>query len=65
MTDITKCVNKNCSIKYKCFRFTAPDVSHWQSYADFNESKSITDVSQCENFIHDRRTTKSKKGSCK
>lgn len=22
MTDITKCVNKNCSIKYKCFRFT-------------------------------------------
>lgn len=65
MTDITKCANKNCSIKYKCFRFTAPDDSHWQSYADFNESKSITDVSQCENFIRDRRTTKSKKGSRK
>lgn len=66
MADITKCANKNCSVKYKCYRFTALDDSHWQSYADFNSSKPITDASQCEHFIRDRRTTsKSKKGSRK
>lgn len=66
MADITKCANKNCSIKYKCYRFTALDDSLWQSYADFNSSKSITDTRQCEHFIRDRRTTsKSRKGSHK
>ena len=29
--DITKCTNKDCPMKDKCFRFVCP-ASEWQSY---------------------------------
>lgn len=51
MTDITKCANKNCLVKHQCYRFTAPSDSHWQSFADFNNSDVVTDTRRCEYFI--------------
>lgn len=35
MSDISKCSNKKCTKKEKCYRWTAP-VGHWQSYSNFN-----------------------------
>lgn len=49
MADITKCTNKNCKIKEKCYRYTAKD-SYWQSYANFNNDKVIKNKKECEHF---------------
>jgi hypothetical protein len=35
MADISKCVGKDCPIKEKCYRYTAPKSLIWQSYANF------------------------------
>jgi len=35
MADISMCSNKQCPLKLKCYRFTAPANPHWQTYADF------------------------------
>lgn len=32
MADITKCEGINCPLKETCYRFTAPDNKHRQSY---------------------------------
>lgn len=35
MSDITKCLSTDCSLKEKCLRWTAPADEQWQSYVDF------------------------------
>ena len=57
MTDITKCMNKKCKIKERCYRYTAKD-DIWQSYAEFSKDKVIKDKKDCEHFWLDRRTKK-------
>lgn len=54
MADITKCMNKKCKIKEKCYRYTAKD-DIWQSYAEFSKDKVIKDKKECEHFWLDRR----------
>ena len=49
MADITKCTNKNCKIKEKCYRFTAKE-DYWQSYANFNDNQTIKDKKECRYF---------------
>jgi len=36
MADITKCTNKNCTLKNECYRFTAPVNEYRQSYFTTN-----------------------------
>jgi hypothetical protein len=45
MTDISKCLNKDCPLKEKCYRWTAP-ASYYQSYADFKPDEN----GECEDF---------------
>lgn len=40
MTDISKCDNKDCPIRDKCYRFTAKS-GEWQTYADFQYDKKL------------------------
>ena len=32
MSDIAKCIGKDCKVKESCYRFTAPPSEYWQSY---------------------------------
>lgn len=50
MADITKCLNENCHIKQKCYRWTAPS-DDYQSYADFKPNEDDT----CDNFYERER----------
>ena len=54
MADITKCANKKCKIKNKCYRYTAID-GYWQSYAEFSKGKIIKDKKECEYFLLGRK----------
>ena len=36
MTDITKCRGRNCDLKDKCYRYTAPKNNFKQDYNDFD-----------------------------
>lgn len=47
MVDISKCANKQCSIREKCYRFTAPANPYWQAYTDFKPNENET----CEYYI--------------
>lgn len=35
MPDISMCLNKNCPLRMKCYRYTAIPDKYWQSFADF------------------------------
>lgn len=37
MSGITKCSNNNCERKERCYRHTAPNHDHLQSFQYFNE----------------------------
>ena len=39
MTDIAKCNGKNCPIKKKCWRYTAPTNEYRQTWSDFKYNK--------------------------
>ena len=32
MSDIAKCIGKDCKVKESCYRFTAPPSEYWQYY---------------------------------
>ena len=32
MADITKCTGAGCPLKENCYRYTAKETPHWQSY---------------------------------
>jgi len=49
MSDITKCLGINCTIKSKCYRYTARAAHYGQSYADmYKEFNANTNT--CEYF---------------
>jgi hypothetical protein len=49
MADISKCGNKDCKLKYHCYRYTAPD-SYWQAYNDYKPKNSKL----CDNQIEQK-----------
>lgn len=50
MADITKCNNEACSLKKKCYRWTAKASDPWQSYATFIPNYKSGKI-DCDNFI--------------
>ena len=52
MPDIAMCLNSECPLKEKCYRFTATPDKYWQAYSDFEpytlpNKKQVT----CDAFI--------------
>jgi len=39
MADITKCEDNLCPSKETCYRYTAPESEHYQSYGKFNREE--------------------------
>lgn len=50
MSDISKCLNLDCPLKDKCWRFTSPTDSLWQVYADFTYEITKDGKVECEYF---------------
>lgn len=50
MPDISKCDNEKCPLNKQCWRFTAPDSSYMQSYADFEFKVNEKGEAECEYF---------------
>lgn len=48
--DISKCANKECPLRDKCWRFTAPDSPYRQAYADFEFKVNEKGEVKCEYF---------------
>lgn len=36
MADITMCIPRNCPVKDKCYRYTAPENKYWQAYSEYD-----------------------------
>ena len=49
MADISKCIGKDCPIKEKCYRFTAP-TGIWQSW----HSYKWTIEEGCDDFLDNK-----------
>lgn len=47
MPDISMCVNKECKVKFNCYRFIAIPHEYWQSYSEFNKELN----NDCEHFM--------------
>jgi len=52
MPDITKCTNKTCELKDKCYRWTSEGNPYRQSYTCFEPKKG-----KCKYFMKDERKT--------
>ena len=52
MSDITKCTNEECHLKYFCRRHNAPSNEHWQSWA--NMSDFSNSGKSCHNRLPDK-----------
>lgn len=46
MADITMCLNKECPLRFNCYRFNARANEFRQSYADFKPDEN----GKCESF---------------
>lgn len=46
MSDISMCINEDCTLKKKCHRYTAPVNEFYQTYAEFKQDQDGT----CEDF---------------
>ena len=46
MADVTMCLNKDCKLKYSCYRFMAKANIYRQSYSNFKPNKD----NKCEYF---------------
>ena len=53
MSDISKCLNDDCPLKDKCWRFTAPANSLWQSYGSF-QYEIIENKIKCDGFWNNK-----------
>ena len=47
MTDISKCENKECPSRLKCYRYTAPANKYRQSYMEYKVPKNRK---KCDSF---------------
>ena len=45
MTDISKCLGEQCTIKHDCYRFTANAEPRYQAYSNFEAICLSTDTS--------------------
>ncbi len=50
MADINMCANEECPLKVKCYRHRA-DPSSWQTYKDFQFTKTKTGLVSCKDFM--------------
>lgn len=53
MTDITKCKGTNCPFKELCYRFTAAEGEHYQSW--FVDVPYRDDHNRCKYFQNNER----------
>lgn len=60
MADITKCANKTCQLRDKCYRFTANSNSFRQACANFDYN-TINKVTTCDHFWDNEEYEKYKK----
>lgn len=51
MADITKCVNGFCTIKDRCYRFTAKDDDKRQSYSSWKPMLLAEGEVVCDGFM--------------
>ena len=49
MADITMCSNEDCPLQDRCYRWTAPTTTGWQSMAYFHYTTK-NDKTTCEYF---------------
>lgn len=54
MTDISKCLGRECKQKHTCYRYTAP-TGDWQSFASFEEDIK---KDKCPNYWPNKKTFK-------
>ena len=50
MSEITMCVNKDCSLRNKCYRATATPDPLWQSYSKYEPKNG-----ECDHFWDNRK----------
>ncbi len=50
MADITKCSNKLCTLKERCYRFTSAPNEYRQAYAEFSQD----DEGDCDYFLSNK-----------
>ena len=53
MSDLTKCVNEYCPKRSRCYRATAAENEHRQSYAMFKFSFDEDGFVGCNSFVDD------------
>ena len=53
MSNITKCTNKDCPVKTKCYRYTADANELWQSYFMDTPSKIVNGKFTCDMYWGD------------
>ena len=51
MPDIAMCINEDCALKFKCYRYTANPNEFWQAYNVFRPEKG-----ECDHYWEDTRT---------
>ncbi len=49
MADISKCNNQSCTLRRKCYRFTALSSDFWQSWSSWTPTKDKNKW-HCEGF---------------
>ena len=49
MADISKCEGRDCPIKHKCYRFTAPSGELVQSWMEFWNDEKVKE-GECDDF---------------
>lgn len=54
MPDISMCVNKDCPLRMKCYRYTAIPDKYWQSFSTFQPNAEGT----CDSFWDNTGRTK-------
>lgn len=50
MSDISKCKGTDCTVKKKCYRYTAKEDKFWQSYFMEVPGKKVNGKTECEYF---------------
>jgi hypothetical protein len=50
MPDVSMCMNKECPLKEKCYRFTATPNEHIQSYGMFEPDKE----GKCDYYLNNK-----------
>ena len=60
MPDISKCTNKDCIKREKCWRFTAPSSEFRQAWGDFTPKSNAETTFRCDYFLPIPKKSKKK-----